>query len=236
MRTSITALSLITAGWLGLLAPGTGQQTSVDAGAIRGRVLVPAMPAPAPRPVIGDLGSGPRDLTDRRRPVIYIDPAPSPALEEVPAGRARMDQRNEEFIPHVLAVTVGTVVDFPNDDNKFHNVFSLACGLCETQTARSNAFDLGRYPAGHSKSVRFDKPGIVPISCDIHTHMSAFVLVFNHPYFAVADEDGRYLIPNVPPGLYTIKVWSEVGSAEPRAISVPAGENVECDFRLDRSR
>ena len=156
-----------------------------------------------------------------------MDPAPRPALEELPAGHARIDQRNEEFIPHVLAITVGTTVDFPNDDTKFHNVFSLS---------HVKTFDLGRYPVGHSKSVVFDKSGIVPISCDIHTHMSAYVLVFNHPYFAVADEDGRYTIPTVPAGTYTLKVWSEVGQAAPRAVAVVAGESVECDFRLDRSR
>lgn len=227
MRHSLAMLSLLTAGWLGIAGVGAEQQVSVEAGTIRGRVVVPPTPAPTPRPVVGDLGTSPRDTTDRRRAVVYIDPAPSPALEEVPAGHARMDQRNEEFIPHVLAVTVGTVVDFPNDDTTFHNVFSLS---------PVKGFWLGRYPAGHSKSVLFDKPGIVPISCDIHTHMSAFVLVFNHPYFAVASEDGRYVIPNVPPGPYTLKVWSEVGSAAPRAVVVPSGEIVECDFRLDRSR
>jgi plastocyanin len=199
-----------------------------DTGTIRGRVVGPATPPPAAtRPLVGELGGGPRDTTDRRRAVVYIDPAPSPALEEVPAGHARMDQRNEEFIPHVLAVTVGTVVDFPNDDTKFHNVFSLS---------RVKTFDLGRYPVGHSKSVTFDKSGIVPISCDIHTHMSAYVLVFNHPYFAVADEDGRYTIANVPPGTYTLKVWSEVGQAEPRTVVIPDGQSVDCDFRLERSR
>jgi plastocyanin len=214
---------------VGALAASTAATPAAPAtGTIHGRVALASAPAPATsRPLVDDLGADRRDTTDRRRAVVYIDPAPSPALEEVPAGHARMDQRNEEFIPHVLAVTVGTVVDFPNDDTKFHNVFSLS---------RVKTFDLGRYPAGHSKSVTFDRSGIVPISCDIHTHMSAYVLVFNHPYFAVADEDGRYTIANVPTGTYTVKVWSELGQAEPRAAAVPDGQSVDCDFRLDRSR
>jgi plastocyanin len=224
MRPRLPALLFVLSGALGLL--GLGRQT-VEPGSIRGRVAVPVTPAGGTRPLVGDLGGTARDLTDRRRAVIYVDPAPRPALEELPAGHARIDQRNEEFIPHVLAITVGTTVDFPNDDTKFHNVFSLS---------HVKTFDLGRYPVGHSKSVVFDKSGIVPISCDIHTHMSAYVLVFNHPYFAVADEDGRYTIPNVPAGSYTLKVWSEVGQADPRAVVVLSGETVECDFRLDRSR
>jgi plastocyanin len=226
MRLLVTSLAFVTAGALGL--SGSGRQTSVDAGTIRGRVThTSAATMGGLRPLVGDLGSTTHDMTDRRRAVVYVDPAPRPALEELPAGRARMDQRNEEFIPHVLAITVGTVVDFPNDDTKFHNVFSLS---------RVKQFDLGRYPAGHSKAVLFDKPGIVPISCDIHTHMSAYVLVFNHPYFAVADEDGRYAIANVPPGPYTLKVWSEEGQTDPRTVVVPNGQGVECDFRLERSR
>jgi plastocyanin len=226
MRLPITTLALVTAGALGVA--GAGRQTDADAGTIRGRVTTASVDTVlGTRPMVGDLGSATRDTTDRRRAVVYVDPAPRPALEELPAGHARMDQRHEEFIPHVLAVTVGTVVDFPNDDTKFHNVFSLS---------RVKTFDLGRYPVGHSKSVQFDKPGIVPISCDIHTHMSAYVLVFNHPYFAVADEDGRYAIASVPPGAYTLKVWSEVGRTDPRAVVVPEGQNVECDFRIERSR
>jgi len=225
MRLTMVFLAVACAGAVAL--PGAAAPAQATA-TIHGRVTTAVTPPPVPgRPLVGDLGSGLHDTTDRRRAVVYIDPAPSPALEELPAGHARMDQRNEEFIPHVLAVTVGTIVDFPNDDTKFHNVFSLS---------RVKTFDLGRYPLGHSKSVTFDKSGIVPISCDIHTHMSAYVLVFNHPYFAVADEDGRYTIPNVPPGAYTLKVWSEVGHAEPRAIVVADGQNVDCDFRLDRSR
>jgi plastocyanin len=226
MRLPVPTLALVTAGALGLA--GADRPTSVDAGTIRGRVTETSVATVVgARPLVGDLGSPTRDMTDRRRAVVYVDPAPRPALEELPAGRARMDQRHEEFIPHVLAVTVGTVVDFPNDDTKFHNVFSLS---------HVKQFDLGRYPAGHSKAVQFDKPGIVPISCDIHMHMSAYVLVFNHPYFAVADDDGRYTIANVPAGMYTLKVWSEVGRTDPRSVAVTDGQSVECDFRIERSR
>ena len=136
-----------------------------------------------------------------------------------------MDQRREQFSPHVLAVTVGTVVDFPNNDPLFHNVLSLAPG---------NAFDLGRYPRGRSRSVRFDTPGIVPIVCDIHPHMSAYVLVFSHPFFSVTDAQGRYTLANVPFGTHTVKVWSELGAVEPRRVNVSTSA-VEADFRVERN-
>ena len=102
-----------------------------------------------------------------------------------------MDQRDQTFVPHVLAITVGTIVDFPNSDLTFHNVFSLS---------KTKSFDLGRYSRGQSKSVRFDRPGVVQVFCDIHSHMSAYILVFAHRYFAVTDEAGRFTIAGVPPG------------------------------------
>ena len=134
--------------------------------------------------------------TPRRRAVVYLDPAPRAAFDVSDDRRARMDQKNETFIPHVLAIVAGTTVDFPNSDPTYHNVFSLS---------KTQRFDLGRYAAGRSKAVRFDQPGIVRVFCDIHSHMSAFILVFAHRYFAVTDEDGRYRIDNVPPE--TIPWW-----------------------------
>ena len=123
-----------------------------------------------------------------------------------------MDQRNETFIPHVLAITVGTTVDFPNSDNTYHNVFSIS---------KAKSFDLGHYAAGRSKAVRFDRPGIVRVFCEIHSHMSAFILVFSHRYFAVTGADGRYQIGRVPPGRYTLNAWNEGAVRESRQITVP---------------
>jgi plastocyanin len=194
-------------------------------GTITGRVAQPdAPPSSASRPTVGSIGASAHDPVDRRTAVVYLDAAPRQAFEAIPSRRARMDQRREQFSPHVLAVTVGTVVDFPNNDLLFHNVMSLAPG---------NAFDLGRYPKGQSRSVRFDTPGIVPIICDIHPHMSAYVLVFTHPFFSVTDAQGRYALTNVPAGTHTVKVWSELGAAEPRRVTVTSGA-VDADFRVER--
>jgi len=128
-------------------------------------------------------------------------------------------------VPHVLAIMAGTTVDFPNSDRTYHNVFSLS---------RARTFDLGRYAAGHSKSVRFDRPGIVRVFCDIHSHMSAFILVFGHPYFALTDADGRYRIENVPAGTYTVAVWNEALPRETRRVTVGESSDVEVNFSLGR--
>ena len=122
-----------------------------------------------------------------------------------------MDQRNETFVPHVLAIVAGTTVDFPNSDQTYHNVFSLS---------KTKSFDLGRYAVGRSKSVRFDRPGIVRVFCDIHSHMSAFILVFSHRYFSVVDDEGRYRLENVPPGTYTVVAWNESAPLESRLVVV----------------
>jgi hypothetical protein len=100
--------------------------------------------------------------------------------------------------------------------------------------SKPKRFDLGRYAAGRSKAVRFDEPGIVRVFCDIHSHMSAFILVFSHRYFAVTDEDGRYRIDNVPPGTYSVVAWHESLPPETRRISVPDSGDADLNFVLSK--
>jgi plastocyanin len=194
-------------------------------GSIRGRVQVVREPsAAAPRPSVAALGA-PRapDAQDRRRSVVYLEVAPQRAFEDDNPARASLDQRNESFVPYVLAVRAGTTVDFPNSDRTYHNVFSLS---------KAKRFDLGRYGRGRSKSVRFDQPGVVRVFCDIHSHMSAFVLVFAHRYFATTDPEGRYRIDGVPPGTYTVVAWNDGQERETRSVRVGDGEAVELDFSV----
>jgi hypothetical protein len=93
-------------------------------------------------------------------------------------------------------------------------------------------FDLGRYRPGRTGAVTFDRPGIVPIFCDIHSHMSAYVLVFRHPFFAVTDAQGRYRIANVPAGTYTLLAWSELGRAAASRVTVPEAGVADADFTI----
>lgn len=199
---------------------------TAEAGTIRGRVDVRLeWPPVQPRPAVTDLGmAGPRSSPDRRRSVVYLEAGPMGAFDDASRGEAALSQRNEAFFPYVLAVQAGTTVAFPNDDRTYHNVFSFS---------KAKKFDLGRYPRGQSKSVRFDRPGIVRVFCDIHAHMSAFILVFAHPFFATTDAEGRFRIPGVPAGTYTIAVWTDGAVRETRKIEVPAGEApVDVDFQV----
>lgn len=177
------------------------------------------------RPDVAALGMPePRGTPDRGVSVVYLETAPRGAFESPRPGHAVLDQRNETFVPHVLAVTVGSVVDFPNDDRTYHNVFSLS---------KTKRFDLGRYPRGESRSVRFDQPGVVRVFCEIHSHMNAFILVFAHRYFATTDREGRYRIGGIPPGTYTVVVWNEGEVRVRREVSVGEGSVVEQDFVVE---
>jgi plastocyanin len=209
------------------LYTGSGAAAAAVNGTIRGRVeLRQAAGDPASRVTVADLGMNGVHAPPDRRSVVYLDPAPRAAFDTREESRPRLDQRNETFVPHVLAIVAGTTVEFPNSDQTYHNVFSLS---------KTKTFDLGRYAVGRSKSVRFDRPGIVRVFCDIHSHMSAFILVFAHRYFSVSEPDGSYRLENVPPGTYTVVAWHEAAALESRRIVVPdAGGEVEANFSLGR--
>ena len=125
-----------------------------------------------------------------------------------------LDQRNLNFSPHVLAVRVGTTVDFPNNDRVFHNVFSFRDG---------KRFDLGMYPVGTRRRVTFDKPGLSRLFCNIHPNMAGYVMAVNTPYFAVSDESGTFTIPSVAPRTYTYHAW-RAGAIELTGTWSPAGD------------
>ena len=203
----------------------TATPSPVANATIRGRVeLRQGSGGTAARVSVSDLGMSAAHVAVDRRSVVYLDPAPRAAFDTREEQRPRLDQRNETFVPHVLPIVAGTTVDFPNSDHTYHNVFSLS---------KTKTFDLGRYAVGRSKSVRFDRPGIVRVFCEIHSHMSAFILVFAHRYFALAEPDGSYRLENVPPGTYNVMAWHETASIESRKVVVPeAGGEVEVNFSL----
>lgn len=132
-----------------------------------------------------------------------------------PAARAVMDQKNLVFEPHLLPVVKGAKVEFPNSDQVRHNVYSPA--------GSAKAFNLGTYPSGSSKTEEFDQPGIVPLRCNVHSEMSAFIVVLDTPYFAVTDKFGRFAIADVPPGSYTMRAWHEKVKSVEQQLIVKAG-------------
>jgi len=206
----------------GTFAP---QEPRAASGVIRGRVELRHAPAASERPAVAELGMpGPREPVDRRRSVVYLETAPQAAFETPPPGRAVLDQRNETFVPPLIAVTVGSTVDFPNSDRVYHNVFSLS---------KPRRFDLGRYPRGQSRSVVFDRPGVVRVFCEIHSHMSAYVLVFAHRFFAVTDAGGRFRLDEVPPGSYTLALWNDGAVRARRELRVEALGTLELELVVE---
>ncbi|HXV14488.1 MAG TPA: methylamine utilization protein [Candidatus Krumholzibacteria bacterium] len=204
--------------------------TVVQAGEIRGTIrIVSDVAAPMSAgldPYAGTLNSvgtsdarGPRSSTPKDV-VVYLE---GPGTRDAARDTARPElwQINQSFEPHVLGVPVGATIDFPNGDLVYHNVFSYS---------KPKKFDLGYYGKGKSKSVTFDKPGIVQVFCDIHSTMSAYVLVVDTKFVTQPDENGEYVLPDVPGGNYTLKVWHpDLGE---RSVKAAVGDGVT---RLDVS-
>jgi len=112
-----------------------------------------------------------------------------------------IDQREIDFVPDMLIVPIGSTVSFPNSDPIFHNVFSLS---------RAKAFDLGFYPRGQSRSVKFDRPGVVQIYCHVHSKMYAVIVVTSSPWYAKPAADGSFNWTGVPAGHYRLCAWHKV--------------------------
>jgi len=133
-----------------------------------------------------------------------------------------MDQVKLTFTPKVLPVLVGTTVKCPNNDTVQHNIFSPA--------KSAKAFNLGLYPPGQSKDVKFEKVGVVPLLCNVHAEMSAFIVVCPNPYFALTDKEGAYKIEKVPVGTYKLTFWNEKLKPETVEIPVKAGKTTKFKF------
>ena len=139
--------------------------------------------------------------------VVWLTPTAmqAGAAPDVTSMHSVLRQKNKSFEPHLLVVTKGSTVDFPNLDPWFHNVFSLFNG---------KKFDLGLYEAGATRTVHFDREGVSYIFCNIHPEMSAVVVVVPSSYFAVVGKNGEFSISGVPPGRYSLHLWSENASPE----------------------
>jgi len=140
-----------------------------------------------------------------------------------PRTPARIVQRGRTIIPHVTVVEAGTRVEFPNSDDVFHNIFSLS---------GPQNFNLGRYPPGESRTVVFDRPGVVRLFCDIHSEMSGVIVVLATPYFTKPQADGTFRISGVPNGTYTAFVWHEVAGLDSARVVVAGEAETRVDFVL----
>jgi plastocyanin len=141
-----------------------------------------------------------RKHTDYSGVVVWLEPAYGTPLLPASAGRAQMVQKNKTFSPHVLPITVGTVVDFPNFDPIFHNAFSNYNG---------QVFDIGLYAPGTTRKLAFRREGVVRVFCNIHPSMSAVIVVLKSPYFTTSGRDGAFQIATVPAGAYRLHVFHE---------------------------
>jgi plastocyanin len=222
MTQGLLALGLLGVSLAALILPAPDLQAI---GSITGIVtLTSGRGAPSSTSVYGRRGVAPRPAVagaETRKVVVYLQGL-KPAA---PAGaiKAAIVQRGEQFEPPVTVVTAGSTIDFPNQDPFFHNVFSLS---------RAGTFDLGRYPSGDSRSWQFTRAGMVKVFCQLHAHMSALVVVLDHPWFAIPAETGAFTIPEVPAGEHTIVAWHErIGERRERVKVVPGGAT-EISFSL----
>lgn len=156
--------------------------------------------------------------------VVYIDePLQSVVPESERQQLVKTTQKDANFEPHVLPVMVGTSVRWPNEDDIFHNVFSMS---------DAKEFDLGYYKKEQVPEVRFDRVGRVDVFCAIHTKMHCIILVVPNPFHAVADERGRFALRNVPAGTYKVRAWHERLPSQVREIVVPASGEAKVSFTL----
>lgn len=148
--------------------------------------------------------------------VVWLEtstPAAKPAADKVV-----LSQHGLMFDPKLLVVRTGTTVEFPNDDRVFHNVFSFHDG---------KRFDLGTYPSGATRRVTFSTPGVSRVFCNIHPHMTAYVVAVDSSFFAVAKADGTFTIADVPPGRYVYRAWRPSGAGATGTVVLPSDKPLE---------
>ncbi|MEI7788410.1 MAG: carboxypeptidase regulatory-like domain-containing protein [Chlorobiaceae bacterium] len=151
--------------------------------------------------------------------VVYLLGVKGPVTPQ----HASVDQKSLVFVPHVTAVPVGSTVDFKNNDKVNHNIFSASA---------AKKFNLGTYNPGMSKPVTFDKPGAINLLCNVHSEMSAWVVVTENQYAAVSEHDGKFTINNVPAGTYKITAWSEKLKAQETSVTVADGKTATVAIKL----
>lgn len=224
-RVPYCAVAALMVGCVLLAAGAPVQGKAPDRGRIQGRVrLAPAAGGAAiPSGVYPSrrLSLPAAATAEVGNVVVFLTDAPRSAA--VASTPATIVQKDESFVPRVLAITKGSTVAFPNSDPYFHNVFSLS---------RNASFDLGRYPRGENRTRTIKTPGLVKLFCHIHSHMSAAIMVFDHPYFAIPSPDGRFTIDDVPLGTFRVSAWHERIGESVRTVKLGAERLASVEFEL----
>jgi len=158
--------------------------------------------------------------------VVYVDVIAGKTFP-APTTNTVMDQKGLMFAPHVVVVQQGATVDFLNSDSVAHNVFWTAIS-----GNKKLGHNLGTWPKGEKRSFKFDNPGVVPLLCNVHPEMAAYVVVSPTPYFATTDKSGAYKIENVPDGSYTVTAWNEGTKNQSKPVTV-SGDG-KADFTLSK--
>ena len=189
-------------------------RTAAGQGAVTGQVTITERPGET----TNDLGNT----------VVYLDAAAGSAASrvKVPELKEQMAMQSRQFAPRVRVVTVGSKIEFPNQDPFSHNIFSNAAGA---------SFDLGLYGRGGMKDVEFKKAGAFPIYCNIHSRMTGYVVVVNTPFRTETGGDGRFSVTGVPAGKYTVHFWHERAPEISRELVVSAAGVSGVDAKLDAS-
>jgi plastocyanin len=146
--------------------------------------------------------------------VVWVEAIPGKTFP-APAKTQLMDQKSLLFQPHVIAVQLGTTVEFLNSDKVQHNIFWPSIS-----GNKKLGHNLGTWPTGEKRSFKFDTPGVVSLLCNVHPEMSGFVIVSPTPYFALTDAEGNYKIADVPNGSYTVSAWHEGAKVQSKPVSV----------------
>lgn len=156
--------------------------------------------------------------------VVYVVQAPGTFAPK----SVEMNQKEMQFMPHVLPIVAGTTVKFLNSDPTPHNVFS----------PDNEKYNLGTWPQGQTKDHVFAKcakaPCVYTQLCRVHPEMQGYIVVLENPYFALTDKTGHYEIKDVPPGTYQVAVWFEKGKAQPKPVTVDAGKPATADFAIGK--
>ena len=210
----LSALTLIGGMIVGTMAPGAAAQEIQGQLAItrtltKQRVVLPAYSVRGVTPHKHE--AAPKPINEWDRVVVYLEADNAPAAARIVAT---LDQTGQRFEPEMLVVPVGSSVSFPNSDPIFHNVFSLS---------RSKEFDLGFYPAGKTRIVKFNKAGVVQVFCHLHPDMNATILVVPNAWYTRPNEHGAFTFTGLPPGAYQVVVWHQAAGFFRKRIQVSEG-------------